>query len=486
MKRSAIVLAWVVACGLMLSCVSTAMAQEANPPATEPAKPAAPAKVTPDGAAQTAGADWFQFLGPNRNGVSEGPKLAASWGPSGPPVVWKTDCQVGFSGPMVKDGMVVIMERGPKPEGKLKVASTDDVGTNAVPKLPGETVRVLNAKNGVELWRSNTFPCEAMDPDSYYWGSCATPAGVQDRVVCQFLDGNVRCFELKTGKLLWTRDLNAEFGMTKKGYHPPYQACSSPLVAGEQVVFMVCTGKIGLLSLSVADGQEVWHTPPFDNYGSSTGFTKMGDTNIVIAVSCKANSKLFGDGSVLGFNALNGKLLWCGNAGNNGYNAPEPIANEGILVVEGGGGDGPTVAFSLPAAGDSKALELWKDNDHLARFSNYLVYRGLVFGEGYTAHGSKAGTRLFCDEARSGKNLWFDRVNERHHSLIGSDGKVFQLHENGELAVFDASVSDGYKELARARVVQQKKGVWSFPALVNGRLYVRTDSEVVCLDLTAK
>jgi outer membrane protein assembly factor BamB len=311
---------------------------------------------------------------------------------------------------------------------------------------------------------------------------------VKDRAICQFLDGHLRCFELKTGKVLWEKDLAAEFGMTQKGAEPMFQACSSPLLAGDQVIVMVCTDTIGLLSLNVADGKEVWRTPSFGNYGSSLGFMKMGETNVAIAVPSYVDRKQFKDGDVLGYNALNGELVWNGNAGKSYYNTPPPIANDGLLAVEGGGGDGPTLLFSVPSGGGAKAEVLWKDENHLARWSNYLIYHGAVFGQGFHAHGPKKdiGIRLFCNDAKAGTNFWHTEAKERHHSMIGSDNKIIQLHENGELSMFDATVRDGYKELARARVVAQKGGVWSFPALAQGRLYVRTDSELVCLDLTEK
>jgi hypothetical protein len=43
-------------------------------------------------AAAPTGADWNQWRGPNRNGVIEdGIKLADSWGPKGPPLLWKSE-----------------------------------------------------------------------------------------------------------------------------------------------------------------------------------------------------------------------------------------------------------------------------------------------------------------------------------------------------------------------------------------------------------
>ena len=40
------------------------------------------------GQAGSAGHDWPQFLGPSRNGIYDGPALAATWSAAGPRVVW--------------------------------------------------------------------------------------------------------------------------------------------------------------------------------------------------------------------------------------------------------------------------------------------------------------------------------------------------------------------------------------------------------------
>src|SRR5438105_3636995 len=45
-----------------------------------------------------SGADWPQWRGPNRDGISSETGLATSWPQGGPPVVWKaTGLGVGYS-----------------------------------------------------------------------------------------------------------------------------------------------------------------------------------------------------------------------------------------------------------------------------------------------------------------------------------------------------------------------------------------------------
>ncbi|HUU43451.1 MAG TPA: PQQ-binding-like beta-propeller repeat protein [Planctomycetota bacterium] len=425
---------------------------------------AEPAPVLTTVRADAADADWYQFLGPTRNGICEGPALLDKWPETGPKVLWKVECLPGWSGPMVKDGVVVLMER----PGKKTQPDGD------------ETIRAFDATTGKELWKVS-YPC-TFKGDQYVYGPAATPVGVGDKVVCQGINGKLRCLMLRTGKLVWEKDLVAEYGiLTKKGT-AIYDSSSSPLVVNDLVVLMCC-GSVGLVALKVDDGKEVWRTETFSNYGSSPGFMWQGETPVVIAVPSYLDRKRFRGGDVLAFDGRDGQLLWTGRAGKSYYNTPVPIAAGGMVFVEGGSGDGPTCAFIPPEEGRGRATEAWKDADHQVRFSNYLGYRGLVFGQGWRAHGGPK--KFWCADPATGKIHWEQEIKERYQYqwLYASDGKLIQFYDRGELVLFDADAREGIRELARAKVSDP---TWSQPALCHGKMYIRTNTQLLCIDLAAR
>ena len=51
-----------------------------------------------------AAGDWFQFLGPDRNGVSRESGLMKTWPTGGPKRVWQVAGGVGMSGMVVSQG----------------------------------------------------------------------------------------------------------------------------------------------------------------------------------------------------------------------------------------------------------------------------------------------------------------------------------------------------------------------------------------------
>jgi outer membrane protein assembly factor BamB len=207
-----------------------------------------------------------------------------------------------------------------------------------------------------------------------------------------------------------------------------------------------------------------------------------GQTPIVIAAPCGRVEGLKGD--LYGFNAATGEQVWNAQAGKSYYNAPFPIFNEGLLIIEGGGGDGPTYAYNVGDDTKGPVPVAWKDAEHNVRFSNYLVYNGLVFGQGFFGHPKKDDHKMYCLDAKTGATLWERPHKEVQQWMLGCDGKVIHLHENGELSLFDATTArKEYHELARAKVIDH---TWSFPALAGGKLYLRSDTQCICLDLASK
>ena len=88
---------------------------------------------------------------------------------------------------------------------------------------------------------------------------------------------------------------------------------------------------------------------------------------------------------------------------------------------------------------------------------------------------------LHCIEAKTGKVLWSrPKVGTYHASLLRTgDNKVLMLEEPGNLVLIDPDPKE-YRELARSKVCGE---AWAHPAVANGRLYVRDNKEVICLQL---
>jgi outer membrane protein assembly factor BamB len=100
----------------------------------------------------------------------------------------------------------------------------------------------------------------------------------------------------------------------------------------------------------------------------------------------------------------------------------------------------------------------------------------MVTGDLFTQRAS-----LRAVDAKSGKELWnFRGVGEHHATLVRTgDDKLLMVEENGDLVLFEANRKE-YKELARSKLCDH---TWAHPAIANGRLYIRDDKELICVEL---
>src|SRR5262249_61600648 len=89
-------------------------------------------------------------------------------------------------------------------------------------------------------------------------------------------------------------------------------------------------------------------------------------------------------------------------------------------------------------------------------------------------------THLNCVEAATGKRVW-QKQRFGKGNLIAADGKLFIATIDGALVIVRAN-PERFEELSRANVFG---GTRQAPALLDGRLYLRDSSEIICIDIRA-
>jgi len=135
--------------------------------------------------ATAAAPEWPQFGGPHRNFTSDATGLAASWPSSGPKKLWARPLGEGYSGIAIDNGSLFTMYR-----------QRDD-----------EVAIALDAATGKTLWEyvykaSGSGMALENGP-----GPHTTPLMVGDRVYTVGINALMNCFDKKTGKLAWSKDL---------------------------------------------------------------------------------------------------------------------------------------------------------------------------------------------------------------------------------------------------------------------------------------
>ena len=109
-----------------------------------------------------------------------------------------------------------------------------------------------------------------------------------------------------------------------------------------------------------------------------------------------------------------------------------------------------------------------------------MVKAGFLYG--IYSHKQYGTAPLKCVEMATGQIKWSQPGFGQGSVLLVGD-RVLALTDDGQLVVVKAS-PQAYSEVARAKVLTGK--CWTTPALSNGRLYVRSTKEAVCLDVSGQ
>ena len=137
--------------------------------------------------AQTA-ALWPQWRGPNRDGISKETGLLKQWPADGPPLVWKAaGAGRGYSSFSISDGKLFTMGlRGDR-----------------------EYVVAFDIATGKEAWATPHGGAFRNDRGD---GPRGTPTVDGDRVYALGGNGDLSALEVKTGRIIWTKNVLKEFG----------------------------------------------------------------------------------------------------------------------------------------------------------------------------------------------------------------------------------------------------------------------------------
>jgi outer membrane protein assembly factor BamB len=89
---------------------------------------------------------------------------------------------------------------------------------------------------------------------------------------------------------------------------------------------------------------------------------------------------------------------------------------------------------------------------------------------------------LTCVDVKTGERRW-KGGRYGYGQVILASGHLVVITDTGELALVNAS-PDKHTELAKFSALEGK--TWNYPAIADGRLLVRNQTQMACFDLSAK
>lgn len=429
-------------------------------------------------AKRTAGTDWPEFLGPNRDSRSTETGVLTKWPKNGPRLVWSRKLGTGYAIGSVAYG---------------RLYQYDKVGSKA-------RLDCLNAETGEELWKFE-YASSYEDLYGYNDGPRCSPLVDGNRVYLYGVEGMLHCLDATTGKLVWKVDASNEFGVIQNFFG----VGSTPLIDGDLLIVMVggspADAKLvppGQLDRVEPNGSAI---VAFDKRTGKVRY-KTGDdlasySSLKLA---KINGRdwcfAFCRAGLIGFEPQTGKIdftyPWRAKIMES-VNASTPVVVDDQVLISETYGPGSSLLKVAPG----KVNVVWADDAKKRAKVMQTHWNTPVYHEGYLYGSSGRHTEnaeLRCIDWKTGELKWSEPGLTRT-SLLYVDGHFVMLGEYGNLYLIKAT-PEKYSVVAEAKLEIAEQGAgpglaepalkypcWSAPILSHGLLYVRGNDRLVCLEL---
>ena len=386
------------------------------------------------GSAVAWAADWPQWRGPNRDGISSETGLLDAWPKGGPPLVWKIQgLGEGYSSAAIAAGRLYIQgQHGDE-----------------------EFVLAFDAGSGKPLWRAHTgIPFK----ESRGYGPRSTPTVDGDRLYALAADGMLVCLKTATGERIWGFNIVDHF----HSHVPHWGISESPLVEGDRVIVTPGGSGAAVVALDKMSGKLLWQSQSDRaGYSSPMAFDAGGSRELAV----------FTADAALGLDFATGKLLWRYERVANGTaNIATPIVHDGEVFVSSDYGTGCVL---LRVAAGGSASEVYFNRDMRNHYSTSVLVGDYLYGF--------SSSILTAMKFQTGEVAWRDRSVGKG-SLIYADKRLYVLGEDGVVALVDATPA-GYREISRFEISKGDFPTWSQPVIANGQLYLREQDNLSCYNI---
>jgi outer membrane protein assembly factor BamB len=400
----------------------------------------------------TAGAaDWPQWRGPERTGISNETGLLKEWPKDGPKLVWQQkEIGGGYSTPAVVGD-------------RLYLLSNRDMEEFAV---------ALDTKEGKEIW-SAKIGGVGKNIGPQYPGTRSTPTVDGDVLYCLGSDGDLVCLEKDKGKEVWRKNLRKDFD----GKPGNWAYAESPLVDGDTLVCTPGGAKATLVALNKKNGDVIWKS-------EVPGGDEAAYASVTIAETGGIKQYVqFLQKGLVGVDAKTGKFLWRYDktASGSPANIPTPVAHADY-VYSGSGLGGAGLVKLKADKGTVEAEQVYFTKELPTSIGGMVRLGDYLYGTN--------SKELMCVEFTTGKVKWRDK-SVGAASICYADGYLYLHGENGEAALVEAT-PDGYREKGRFTPPDQPKRInkmekaWAYPVVADGRLYLRDLNMLWCYDVKAE
>lgn len=411
---------------------------------------------------------WPRFRGADFDNINKDQTpLAEVWDTSGPPVVWQTTLGEGYAGPAVLNGRVYVLDYNEKRKADM--------------------LRCFSLKSGVELWR-RWYNVEFKRNHGY---SRTIPAVTDKYVVTIGPRSHVMCVDPFNGSLLWSIDLEKEYGIkgSPKGkITPEFYSGQCPLIDNDMAI-IAPGGKSIMIAIDCAKGKKVWEAPNPDSL-------RMSHTSIIPMVILGKRMYVYGAlGGVCGVSAEGedkGRVLWTTRDWSPPITVSSPVyLGNGEIAVFGSYGAGAArIKITRDDSGFRAAVvEKHKSSEGLASEQQTPILKGDYLWSVLPENAGVLKKQLACySKSNLITPVWSSGKENRFGKGMGpfilSGDKLFLLDDDGKLYLF--KIAKDKATLVSSHKVMDAIEAWSPMAIAGKYLIMRDAHNMLCLDISKR
>ena len=385
-------------------------------------------------------ADWPQWRGPQRDGVSAETGLLKAWPSGGPPLAWTaTGAGDGYSSFAVANGRLYTL--GARGDTEYVIA--------------------FDTASGKRLWEvahGRRFNNDRGD------GPRGTPTVDGERLFAYGASGDLAAMDAATGKVLWKINLLQKFG----GSNINWGLSESPLVLEDRVLVNPGAPGASIVALRKTDGSLLWKSENDEAGYSSAVLHELGGIREAI---------FFTGERALGIDVQTGKLLWSYNqVANRTANIATPIVRRNRVFLSSDYGTGAALLELTAANSGITASEVYFTRDMRNHHASSVLVGEHLYGF--------SSAILTAMNFNSGQVAWRDRSVGKG-SVVYADERLYLFSERGTVGLAEANPA-AYREHGRFELKTGNLPSWSHPVVAGGKLFLRDQDRIYAYDVRAK
>ncbi|MCK5470815.1 MAG: PQQ-binding-like beta-propeller repeat protein [Cyclobacteriaceae bacterium] len=412
------------------------------------------------------GDEWPDWRGPGRDGKWQEKGILKKFDSDQIDIKWSIPVSAGYSGPSVSDNRVYITDRINRPEEIERVLCVD-------------------AGTGNTIW-SFSYDCEYIGV-GYPAGPRASVIIDEKRAYSLGTMGHLFCFQKETGKVLWQKDLNKEYEIRM----PTWGISAAPLVVEDKIILNIGgSNNACVIALDKLTGEELWRNLEDDTSYAAPILIKQANKPVVVVWTGQR---------VLGLNPETGSVYWHQEFLQKRMimNIATPVLYNNYLFVSNFFDGSMLLELGEKELSASKVWQRGGKNERNTDALHCCISTPLIIGN--FIYGVDSYGELRCLDLKTGNRIWEDqsavkRARWANIHFVKNGDLIYMFNENGELLIANLS-EKGYHEISRAKLIEptneqlNRSGIgvtWAHPAFAYKHIFVRSDTELVCADLSEK